>query len=37
VEASDSILAFWDGKSRGTYSTIKIAQSQLKTLEIVKY
>ena len=37
VDASDEILAFWDGKSRGTANTIAIAKRQHKTVIIIEY
>jgi hypothetical protein len=36
VENSDMIVAFWDGKSKGTSMTIKIAESKnIKVLKII--
>jgi len=34
VDASEKVLAFWDGKSRGTLSTLKYAEKQ--SIEIEK-
>lgn len=36
VEYSDSILAFWDGKSKGTQSVICYAQKLGKPIKIIK-
>lgn len=36
IEKSDFVLAFWDGKSRGTAHTIKLAKKLNKPLRIVK-
>lgn len=35
VDISDKVLVIWDGKSRGTKSTIEYAQSIGKELEVV--
>ncbi len=35
VEYSNKIIAFWDGKSKGTYSVIKYAQKIGKPCEII--
>ncbi|MFX4303025.1 DUF2493 domain-containing protein [Alicyclobacillus tolerans] len=35
AEALDRIVAFWDGKSKGTFHTIEIAKKQGKPVEIV--
>ena len=35
VDDSDFIIAFWDGKSRGTASTIRIARKDKKVVIIV--
>lgn len=35
VSAAESVIAFWDGKSRGTKSSIDITKSQNKPIEIV--
>ena len=35
VEAADLILAFWDGKSRGTQSTINLARKAGKECQII--
>lgn len=37
VEQSEEIIAFWDGKSKGTKSTIELAKKIKKPLKIVKY
>lgn len=37
VEASDIVIAFFDGKSAGTNSTIKLAQDSGKTVKIYYY
>lgn len=36
VEKSDQVVAFWDGKSRGTKSLIQYAQKLQKPLVIIK-
>ena len=35
VDYSDKIIAFWDGKSKGTLSVIKYAQKTGKPCEII--
>ena len=35
VEYADKIIAFWDGKSKGTLSVIKYAEKIGKTIEVV--
>lgn len=35
VEASDMVLAFWDGKSKGTISTVNYAKKTSKPFHIV--
>lgn len=35
VEEADLILAFWDGKSRGTQQTIAYAQQQGKEIKVI--
>ncbi len=37
VDAADKVIAFWDGKSKGTKSTIDIAKSQDKLLKIINF
>jgi hypothetical protein len=37
VEAADIVVAFWDGKSRGTKSTISIAKSWGRKVQIVRF
>lgn len=37
VDASDYVLAFWDGKSKGTKYTINYAKKQKKDLLIIHY
>lgn len=37
VEASDMIVAFWDGRSRGTLDTIKKAKEMGKDLKVVRF
>ena len=34
VAAADKVVAFWDGKSKGTAHTIRLAQEAGKTVEI---
>ena len=36
IEASDKILAYWDGKSRGTKFTIDYAKARGKEVKIIK-
>ena len=36
VDYSDKIIAFWDGKSKGTLSAIKYAEKQGKPCEIIR-
>ena len=36
VEAADRVVAFWDGLSPGTLSTIKLAQDTKKPVEVVR-
>jgi len=36
VDASDAVIAIWDGKSRGTQSTIAFAKSDNKPVKIWK-
>lgn len=36
VEACDQVLAFWDGKSRGTKQTIDYAESKGKPIKIIR-
>lgn len=36
VENSDRVVAFWDGKSRGTLSSINFAKEYNKPLEIIQ-
>ncbi len=35
VEAADRVVAFWDGRSRGTRSTIELARKAGKPVEVV--
>ena len=35
VEAADFVVAFWDGKSKGTAHTIKLAQKAGKPVEVL--
>ena len=35
VDYADKIIAFWDGKSKGTLSAIKYAEKQGKSCEII--
>jgi predicted Rossmann fold nucleotide-binding protein DprA/Smf involved in DNA uptake len=35
VEAADMVIAFWDGKSRGTKYTIDLAKKMKKNIKIV--
>ncbi len=37
VEASDCIIAFWDGKSKGTKFTLEYARQLHKPIKIVNY
>lgn len=37
VENSDKVVAFWDGKSKGTLSSINLAKKLNKELEIIKF
>jgi len=37
VTDCDVLIAFWDGRSRGTISSIEIAHKQRKTVHIVSY
>jgi hypothetical protein len=37
IKNSDKVIAFWDGKSKGTLSSIKLAEKYNKSLIIVKY
>lgn len=37
VRNCDSVIAFWDGTSRGTASTIQIAKEAGKAVKIVKF
>ena len=36
VDASDMVIAFWDGKSRGTKYTMDYAEKQGKEVKVVK-
>ena len=36
IENADYVIAFWDGKSKGTLSSINIAKKLNKTIKIVK-
>jgi len=35
VDTADQVIAFWDGKSKGTKSTIDLAKEQNKLLKII--
>lgn len=37
IESCDTCLAFWDGKSKGTLSSINLAKKLNKGLRIIKY
>lgn len=37
VEAADLIIAFWDGKSRGTFSTISLARKAGKPVNAIRF
>ncbi|MDY6790522.1 MAG: DUF2493 domain-containing protein [Thermodesulfobacteriota bacterium] len=37
VEAADRIIAFWNGKSRGTFSTITLAMKARKPVDVVRF
>ena len=36
VAEADAVIAFWDGKSKGTFMTMKLARDARKTLMIVR-
>jgi predicted Rossmann fold nucleotide-binding protein DprA/Smf involved in DNA uptake len=36
VESCDGVFAFWDGKSRGTIHTVKIAEKMDKPVKLIK-
>lgn len=36
VEASDEVVAFWDGRSRGTKSTIDMARAKGKPVRVIQ-
>lgn len=36
VEIADAVLVVWDGKSRGTMSTIRYAEKMQKTLRVIR-
>jgi hypothetical protein len=36
VDDSDIVIAFWDGQSRGTKSSMNFARSMVKPLEVVR-
>lgn len=37
VEACDIIITFWDGKSKGTQHSFKLAEKYNKRIKIIKY
>jgi hypothetical protein len=37
VDKSDEIIAFWDGQTHGTKSTIDLAKKANKTVHVIKY
>ena len=37
IRESDVVVAFWDGKSRGTLSSIKIAEKMGKAIRVVTF
>ena len=37
VNFADEVVAFWDGKSKGTKHTIDLAERQNKTLVVIEY
>lgn len=37
IEAAEMVVAFWDGKSKGTESSIKMAQAKRIPVKIVKF
>jgi hypothetical protein len=37
VKQADLVVAFWDGESRGTRSTIKLAEKREKPVVVVRY
>lgn len=36
IDVCDKVLAFWDGKSRGTLSTINLAKKKGKPIEVIE-
>jgi hypothetical protein len=37
VDRCDKVVAFWDGESKGTKSTIELAERQGKPVEVIQY
>ena len=37
IDTADAVIAFWDGSSRGTLSSINLAKEKNKLLKIVQY
>jgi len=37
VDASDYVIAFWDGKSRGTKHTLEYAKKQGKQVNVIRF
>ena len=37
VNSSDKVVAFWDGKSKGTQNSINLAEKQNKLIQIVEF
>jgi hypothetical protein len=37
IEAAETVVAFWDGKSKGTYHSIELARKRERKLILVQY
>jgi hypothetical protein len=37
IDACDVVIAFWDGKSKGTANSIKLAKCKCSPLHIIRY
>ncbi len=37
IDACDVVVAFWDGKSKGTANSIKLAKCKCSPLHIIRY
>ncbi len=37
VDSSDKVVAFWDGKSKGTLNSINLAKKQNKLIQIIEF